>query len=64
MQERKDKKDWVSYFDFVVVDARKHLFMYHNKELFPLYRRGKIRETGCSTLIMLLRCLKASNHVP
>ena len=31
----------MSYFDYVVVDARKPLFLYHNKELFPLYRREK-----------------------
>ena len=50
----------MSYFDFVVVvDARKPLFMYHNKELFPLYRREKIRETRCPTLIMLLLMLES-----
>ena len=49
----------MSYFDYVVVDARKPLIMYHNIELFPLYRRGKIRETGCPTLILLLLMLES-----
>ena len=48
----------MSYFDYIVVDARKPLFMYHDKELFPLYPRGKIRETGCPTLILLLLMLE------
>ena len=49
----------MSYFDFVVVDARKPLILYPNKELFPLYRRGKVRETGCPTLILLLLMLES-----
>ena len=49
----------MSYFDFVVVDARNPLIMYHNKELFPLYRREKIRKTGCPTLILLLLMLES-----
>ena len=49
----------MSYFDYVVVDARKPLIMYHNKELFPLNRRGKIREPRCPTLTMLLLMLES-----
>ena len=49
----------MSHFDFVVVDARKPLIMFHNKELFPLNWRGKIKETGCPALILLLLTLES-----